>query len=115
MTAAVQDRRARRVFDKVDGGATKGTCLVTVLGQKWTTPSGHTFADPSAQTLIVYALPLAHRKPTPAQLRECEALWLSDRTAPPAYLFPSHRLPAVEDGCGSAAPLQLTTNEEKDQ
>jgi hypothetical protein len=76
-------------------------CLVTVIGSRLTTKSGYSFEHPEVETLIVHAIGIGFAEPTTEQEGACRALWLSSRTAPAAYQFPSDRLPVLADGCGS--------------
>jgi hypothetical protein len=75
-------------------------CLVTCIGSRLTTKSGHSFEHPEMETLIVHTIGIGWAAPTKEQEQACKALWLSSNTAPAAYLFPSTRLPVLEDGCG---------------
>ena len=85
--------------------------VVTVLGQKLVTRSGHVFANPDLEPLVVSTTqPVA----TPEQKAAAFALWLSSPDAPPAYKFPASRLPRLADGCVSHAPVQPTTIKEND-
>jgi hypothetical protein len=82
--------------------------VVTVLGQKLVTRSGHVFYNPDVPPIVVSTIqPVA----TQAQRDAALALWLSSPTAPPAYHFPASRLPRIADGCGTHE-TSTTTNEE---
>ena len=75
-------------------------CLVTCIGSRLTTKSGHSFEHPEVETLIVHAIGIGFARPTPEQEEACRALWLSSNTASSAYQFPSTRLPVLTDGSG---------------
>lgn len=87
--------------------------VVTVLGQKLVTRSGHVFANPDLGPIIVSTTqPVATAEQKAAAL----ALWLSSPDTPPAYQVPASRFPRLADGCvSSSAPVQPTdTTKETD-
>jgi hypothetical protein len=91
------------------------TIVVTVLGQKLVTRSGHVFANPQLEPIVVSTTtPVAN----PEQKAAALALWLSAPDAPPAYAFPASHLPRITDGCVdkelTPSPAQPATDHEDD-
>lgn len=83
-------------------------CLVTCIGSKHTTQSGHSFEHPEMETIVVHAIGIGFAEPTDEQKAECRALWLSSSAAPAAYEFPSTRLPVLADGCDGTTQFPVT-------
>jgi hypothetical protein len=86
-------------------------CLVTCIGHRVTTRSGHSFENPACPTLIVHALGVGYTAPTKDQEEACRALWLTSSTASAAYKFPSTRMPVLADGCHSFTPSPAPAGE----